>query len=208
MNGMRPLEPGEVERVRAALRVGPLGLRNLALLAIGVNAGFRISESLSLDVGDVLGEGGGLRSKVTVARLAMKGRREARSVVINPDLAAALTAYVRQRQAAGTLIRGPLFVTPALNRLTRGAAWQALRNGYVRAGLEPLGLGTHALRKTFATRIFARFCIGRTPGEAIRLTKEALGHASMDSTVHYLGFDQRDVDAAVMAVGSCPGDSA
>ena len=56
MRGTRPLNNGEIRRVSAAF-TGTFETRNRALFMIGVSTGGRISELLSLQIGDVYQNG-------------------------------------------------------------------------------------------------------------------------------------------------------
>jgi site-specific recombinase XerD len=203
---MRPLTDDEIARIKASFH-GPNALRNRSLFEVGRNCGFRVSEMLSLDIGGVLDDGGNLRPCLTVARKSMKGRQASRSIVVNASCRAAIMAYVRQRQELGTLHYSfPLFLTSRLQRMTREAAWNAMTQAYVVAGLGSRGIGMHGLRKTFAMRVHAHFVrrgqeLNQSPIDAIRYTKEALGHKTLDSTLCYLGFDQAMVDQAILDIG-------
>lgn len=206
MPGMRPLSDDEIARLQASFH-GPNALRNRGLFEVGRNCGFRVSEMLSLDIGGVLDDGGNLRSSLTVARRSMKGRQASRSIVVNAACRAAIMAYLRQRQELGTLHYSfPLFLTSRLQRMTRAAAWNAMTQAYVVAGLGSRGIGMHGLRKTFAIRVHAHFVRrgqerNQSPVDALRLTKEAMGHRNLDSTICYLPFDQAMVDQAILSIG-------
>jgi integrase len=56
MQGCRPLTAAEVAQVTKAF-TGPFALRNRAFFLMGVQTGYRISELLSLRVGDVYRQG-------------------------------------------------------------------------------------------------------------------------------------------------------
>jgi integrase len=68
----------------------PYAARNKALFILGVRSGFRISEILSLTVGDVL-QHGKVMDHVTVARKHMKKKTEGRGVPLHPEARAALS---------------------------------------------------------------------------------------------------------------------
>jgi site-specific recombinase XerD len=63
---------------------------------------------------------------------------------------------------------------------------------YATAGISGK-LGTHAMRKTFASRVYELL------GHDLVKTQRALGHASINSTVAYLSFAESDIEAAILA---------
>jgi integrase len=97
MKGCRALSDEEIARVREAFR-GTYAARNRALFVLGVKPGFRISELLSLRVGDVW-QAGEFLVRVAVPRRHMKGKREGRSVVLHPEAKAALAVWLMAMQA-------------------------------------------------------------------------------------------------------------
>jgi integrase len=96
MKGCRPLTDDEVKQVRRSFS-GCYAQRNEALVVLGVACGFRISELLSLTVGDVL-QHGKVVDRVTVARRHMKGgkagKAESRTVRLAPEARATLSVWV------------------------------------------------------------------------------------------------------------------
>jgi integrase len=77
MKGCRPLTDQEVNLISRSFS-GTFAKRNKALFILGVRSGFRISELLSLRVGDVL-QHGKIVEHVTVARAHMKKKLEGRT---------------------------------------------------------------------------------------------------------------------------------
>ena len=60
------------------------------------------------------------------------------------------------------------------------------------------GYGTHWMRKTFAQELF-RYFIQDNPADpmrALELTRRALGHARIDTTVKYLGIHETNIEKA------------
>jgi integrase len=92
MKGCRPLTEEEVLLAQRSFG-GVYAARDKALFLLGVKSGFRISELLSLRVGDV-SQHGRLVDRVTVPRRAMKGKQESRTVLLHPDAKAALAAWL------------------------------------------------------------------------------------------------------------------
>jgi site-specific recombinase XerD len=83
MQGCRALNEGKLIQVTQAL-AGPEALRNKALFVVGHRTGFRISELLSLTVGDVWQQGQ-VVTHVTVRRCQMKRHVAGRTVRLHPE---------------------------------------------------------------------------------------------------------------------------
>lgn len=163
-----------------------LGLRDRALLELLYACGLRVSEALNLDLEDVsLAE--------QSVRVIGKGDRERRLPVGDVALGA-LTRYIDDvrpaliahasparnaltTRAARLARGGPLFVNARGGRLSRMAAWRAIRHaalvGGVRGHVTP-----HTLRHSFATHLLEG-------GADLRVVQELLGHASITTTQLY-----------------------
>jgi site-specific recombinase XerD len=162
----RALDENEVERLMVVLQEGqdPPGQRDRVLFTLMLATGIRIGSALGLDVEDVDLERGELLLRRT------KGSREDRVFLphmVVPTLAV-LVAEV------GT---GPVFRNGGGERLTPRHANRRLAQLFERAGIRRVN-GSHALRHTFATRLY-----GRT-GDVL-LVREALCHRSVASTLVY-----------------------
>jgi len=104
--------------------------RDTALITLGLKTGFRISELLSLAVGDI-SQHGQMVDRVAVARRSMKGKRAGRSVPLHPQAKEALAAWLEvYRERHGELMPSlPLFVSRqrntdgALQPIGRHTAW-------------------------------------------------------------------------------------
>ena len=94
MKGCRPLTSGEVQLLQQSFG-GRYAARDKALFILGVKSGFRISELLSLRVGDVL-QYGRVVDRVTVHRRYMKRQVEGRTVLLHADARAALAVWLIQ----------------------------------------------------------------------------------------------------------------
>jgi integrase len=193
MKGCRPLTEAEVAQLRQSFG-GRYGRRDQALFLLGVKSGFRISELLSLQVGDVW-RGQQVVERVTVHRRHMKRQLEGRTVLLHPEARAALAAWLAELQAAKPC--------PAATYVfqSRRHALRILREVYDANELTG-PLGTHAMRKTFANQVYQHLCARRAAGEAVdpfRLTSKALGHRSLTSTDGYLSFLEADIEAAILA---------
>lgn len=193
MKGCRPLDDAEVRAIAAAFS-GPNAARDRAMFLLGVRAGFRISELLSLTVEDIFHRGTVL-DRVAVKRRNMKKKIEGRSVILHHEAREALAAWIDELEAAGHAdLRGYVFRSRKGENspIGRIQAWRILNTRYEAGGLTG-NLGTHSMRKTFANRVYDRL------GHDIIKTQRALGHKSLNSTAAYLSFREADIDAAIMA---------
>ena len=83
MKGTRPLDNHEIRRVSAAF-TGTFEVRNLGLFMLGVSTGVRISELLSLKIGDVYQNGKSVSDQL-FEKSIVKGGEVSRAVPVNRD---------------------------------------------------------------------------------------------------------------------------
>ena len=193
MTGSRPLTDAEIREVCKCF-YGEHGARDRALFLLGIATGFRISELLSLRVGDVY-RYGRVVDRVTVARRHMKQKTAGRTVLLNDMARAALLAWIDALQARGQAPDAFLFKSrKGANRpITRQMADRILREAYDVCELAGK-LGTHAMRKTFANKVYDHL------GRDLVRTQKALGHVNINSTVKYLAFRDEEIDEAIAAI--------
>jgi site-specific recombinase XerD len=167
--------------------------RDLAVLALGLCAGLRLSELLALRVGSLAGRPGERRIDVTG-----KGGRP-RAVPIEPELDGVLTSYLdsRRRRFGAHTVRSAcvLLVDRHGEPLRRGGLQYLVESCYRRAAITdrvPQGARLHALRHTFATRLAED---GASASEIMRL----LGHASLTTSQNYIDVTADQQRAAVRA---------
>ena len=190
MRGCRPLTNEEVKLIASSFSGASAG-RDRCLFTLGWNSGFRVSELLSLTVGDVL-QHSEIVDRVTVQRRATKGKRESRTVVLNGR---AQTALRRWLSEMGDVSPGtPLFPS----RKGDGAISRVQAHRVLKAAVEANELqgkiASHSMRKTFAEKVYDKL-----DGDLPKLQK-AMGHASINSTISYLSFKQEDVDDAILSI--------
>ena len=132
MRGCRPLSDAEVKQVAKSFS-GTYAKRNKALFILGVRTGFRISELLSLLVGDVL-QHGKILDRITVQRRNMKGKTQGRTIRVHPGAKAALSVWLNQLQKKEPLDpQYPVFASRTRGQMVRrrqspefrlGASWK------------------------------------------------------------------------------------
>lgn len=146
------------------------GLRDRALLETLYATGIRVSECVSLNLGDV-------DLSLGVARVKGKGGKE-RIVLIGGRAQKAVKAYVNRR---GEFITGgdtgALFLNVRGRRITRRGAAGILEKHIVACG-RTRNVSPHALRHTFATHLLDN-------GADLRGIQELLGHSRLSTTQRY-----------------------
>lgn len=181
--------------------------RDQAIVGLMLHLGFRISELLSLTLGDVWA-GGRIRPRVTVARARMKGGRSCRrrsvtgrSVPLNARAVAVLQTYLFARfgSAGPADLAAPLFPGRSGGRLSRWQANRIIHQVLAAAGIGTSGgrgeYGTHSLRKTFCLRVY------QASGHDLALVRVAMNHTHIGTTQHYLPIAAEAVDKVIMGIG-------
>jgi integrase len=152
--------------------------RDEALFTVGINMALRISDLLSLTVGDVLDANGWLVD--TVELKDKKGNM--RRFPLNQSARTCLASYLFHRQGAKR--SDPLF--PSQYRqgdepvsLSRWQARKILHAAGKSMGLNKIG--TNSLRKTFAYHVY------KESGGDIGLVQKLLHQSCAESTLKYIG---------------------
>ena len=196
MKGTRPLNNNEILLVSACFD-GTFEIRNRGLFMLGVSTGGRISELLSLKIGDVY------QNKRAVTDLlfdksVVKGGEVSRAVPVNSDGRRAiedLITWHRERYQNAEKSSRPLF--PSRNGqgekpMSRRTAHNVLKKAFEAAGLNG-HIATHSLRKSFAQRLY-------NGTDDIFAVQEMLGHQSVGTTQKYLGVNYANIREAVEAM--------
>lgn len=145
-----------------------LGLRDKAVFLLMYGCGLRISEALSLNVGDILPQSEFLRVKG-------KGNKE-RIVPLLPVIRQSVADYLKECPYSGSA-GAPLFLGSRGERVSPRVIQRQMEKIRLELGL-PDTLTPHALRHSFATQLLAE-------GTDLRSIQELLGHASLITTQRY-----------------------
>lgn len=163
----------EVENLLAAPSLKTAeGLRDRAMLELLYATGLRVSELVSLELGQV-------SLKHGVVRTMGKGSKE-RLVPLGEEALDRLQQYLEESRPALLAGHGQaeaLFVTRRGGAMTRQAFWYLLRRHARAAGISK-HLSPHTLRHAFATHLLNH-------GADLRVVQMLLGHSSLSTTQIY-----------------------
>ncbi len=190
------MTPEEVRRLKGvlrgaaqeALKTGKKGpVRDWAILHVALDAGLRVSEIVSLRVGDLILDPG--HSAIIVRR--GKGGKK-RGVDIGQALREHLLEYLEWKRAVGesTAPEALLFPSPRGGTLTRQAVYHMFKRYARRAGL-PERFTIHSCRHTYASMLY------KASRYNLRLVQKQLGHASIRTTQVYADVLSADALEAV-----------
>ena len=150
---------------------GPESLRDTALMELAYATGMRVTEMVSLNLGDA-------NLEARAVRCMGKGSKE-RIIPLHEAAAQAVGDYLargRPALAKGTGERA-LFLNRRGERLTRQGFWLILKNYAREAGIRSR-ITPHILRHSFATHLLQG-------GAPLRHVQELLGHANIATTQVY-----------------------
>ena len=169
----RCLSPEDVDRLIEQPDTGtPIGLRDRALIEVLYASGLRVSELVSLRLGD-------LRPSAGCLTCVGKGSRE-RLVPIGSVAIRWVGEYcasARPRLLAGRASAWLFVNARGGARLSRVGCWKMLKKHALGAGL-PRTISPHVLRHSFATHLLER-------GADLRSIQALLGHADLSTTQIY-----------------------
>ena len=145
-------------------------LRDYAIVTLFLNCGFRLSELVGMNVGDI-------DFYNRQVRVLGKGSKE-RIVYLNDACLRAVDEYIKSRENPPEEPRA-LFLSRNHRRICKRRVQQIVEHALMASGLGGRGLSTHKLRHTAATLMYQY-------GDVDTLTlKEILGHESIATTEIY-----------------------
>ncbi len=181
-------------------------LRDVMMLAVGTNVGFRISELITWTVGQVLGTAGDIAKEVSVSRALLKGgsgkkKRSIRSrrVVLNEKARAAIRDYLASLGYVPPPYEYLFKSREGGNRpLHRSQAHRILVQACEECGIDTARISTHSLRKTFVRRVYD------ASGHDIIRTMKVVQHSSPVITARYLENTETELDDLVLGLAASP----
>ncbi len=162
-------------------------IRDFAIVTLFLNCGLRLSELVGIDLTHIDRE---FRSM----RVMGKGSKE-RIVYLNDACRAALRDYLRQRMTddTSTIRTKALFLSSRKTRISnKTVQWMVYKYLEV-AGLGGRGFSVHKLRHTAATLMY------QTGKVDVRVLKDILGHAQLNTTQIYTHISDEHMASAIDA---------
>lgn len=157
-------------------KMGPLEIRNLAILEILYATGMRVSELVNLNLGQV-------DLDLSFVRCLGKGNKE-RIIPLGAVAVEVLQVYLKESRP--TLLKivseRSLFLNKRGKRLTRQSYWKIIKEQAKETGVNS-AITPHTLRHSFATHLLAN-------GADLRSVQELLGHADIGTTQIYTHLTQ------------------
>jgi len=171
MNVVQPIKKIEdIQKIKKYLAKKP---RDALLFSFGINTGLRISDILSLDVGDV-------KSRDYI-EIREKKTNKYKKFPLNRFLKEEINLFVE-----GLASEQPLFYTQKHCRLDRAQAYRILNKAAQAVGVKER-IGTHTLRKTFGYHFYQQY-------DDIVMLQKIFNHSTPSITLRYIGIEQEDID--------------
>ncbi len=172
--------------------------RNYALFMLGINVGLRISDLVSLRVGDLLPYGMDY-GFVEYVWIKQEKTEKMVEIIINKDAQEAISLYLNT--LSGYSLEDPLFSSRKrdssgnLKHIDPKSVWEILNGASVDLGIEKeIHVGTHTLRKTFGSMVY-HSAPNNTSGACMIM--EALGHLRESTSLKYIGEVRKDLKDTV-----------
>lgn len=148
-----------------------LGLRDKAMLELLYATGLRVTELVSLHLGQ-------LNLKVGVVRVTGKGEKE-RLVPVGEEAIRWIETYLKQArpELLPDLSNDVLFPSKRGQEMTRQTFWHRVKRYAIEAGINK-SLSPHVLRHAFATHLVNH-------GADLRVVQMLLGHSNLSTTQIY-----------------------
>lgn len=159
--------------------------RDFCIISVFLNTGMRLSELVGLSFGD-------FDRELRAVRVLGKGNKE-RIIYLNDSCREAITEYLKVRTSETT--KNPkekaLFISSRGQRISVKTVEWMVKKYLDMAGLGDRELSTHKLRHTAATLMYQS-------GEVdVRVLKDILGHAQLNTTQIYTHLSSDSMEAAM-----------
>lgn len=172
-----------------------MGIRNNIIIRLMLDLGLRCSEIPNIMLSDI-------KWANALIRIHSTKNNHVRQLPLSAELGKLLEEYIL-RYRPSVPDEKHLLLRKYVNRYTcmsRENVRYVIRNAFEREHITGYWKGTHALRRTAASKIFNN-------GTGLKLTADILGHESLDSTKAYIkvDFEHLKAVAAPWPGGDCDG---
>jgi len=177
------LSETEFERTLKVLAGELHAVRNTALLYFSFGLGLRVKELAALSIADIVAADGQIKEEINLLRRMTKGGKQRHVYLTNPQVRAALQAYLdfrRQDRRHVVAPGSPLFLSNKGSRFSPNSLQQVFKRLYTQAGID--GASSHSGRRTFATRRIEK-------GIDIKAVSRLIGHSSVAMTAEYVDYN-------------------
>lgn len=169
-------------------------IRNYCIFVLGINSALRVSDLLSLKIGDVVDGFGKVKSSIV---LREKKTGKSKQFKLSPNARKAIAELVMSKEMDTSNPEFPLFQSRKKKNgkpqaITRIQLHKILKDAAEEAGIED-NISTHSLRKSWAYHAYKA-------GVDLLLIQKALNHASQRETLRYIGITQDQLDDVYMTV--------
>ncbi|MBQ7827738.1 MAG: tyrosine recombinase XerC [Clostridia bacterium] len=159
------------------------GKRDYCMVTLFLNCGMRLSELVGISLGDIDPD---LRSM----RVVGKGNKE-RMIYLNDACREAITDWLKVRATLEIKEKNALFVSSRGTRISKQMVQTVVYKYLDMAGLGNRKLSTHKLRHTAATLMY------QEGGVDVRVLKDILGHAQLNTTQIYTHVSNEQMEEAM-----------
>jgi integrase/recombinase XerC len=188
----RVLSEEEQETILKVTGEHVAGFRDHVIISVALGTGLREHEIAALTVGDILGPGGHIRTRITLNSFKRSSSTPApQTVVPPPRLRAKLDKFIAWKRRRGQSLDAgaPLFVSKKKNPISARAMRSMFRKWQLKAGIERL-YTFHSTRHTACTSIYRET-------KDLRLTQVFARHKSPATTERYTHPTIQDLIEAV-----------
>ncbi len=168
-----PLDTDQMARLLAIDETDPLAVRDLALMELLYSSGLRLSELVSLDLGQI-------DLRAGAVRVTGKGNKQ-RDLPVGRQARNALQGWLSLRGTFAKPAETALFISQRGSRLSARAVQARLAQWGLRQGIDS-HVHPHKLRHAFASHLL------ESSGD-LRAVQELLGHADISTTQVYTHLD-------------------
>ncbi len=157
--------------------------RDYCIITLFLNCGMRLSELVGISMGDVDPD---LRSM----RVIGKGNKE-RMIYLNEACKSAIVDWLKVRATLEIKEKNALFISSRGTRISKQMVQTVVYKYLDMAGLGNRKLSTHKLRHTAATLMY------QEGGVDVRVLKDILGHAQLNTTQIYTHVSNEQMEEAM-----------